>query len=80
MIHVFGDYVLDLARIELRRSGATVPIEPQVFDVLAYLEEHRERVVTKEELLDNIWGDRFVSESALTSRIQGGAAGDRRWS
>jgi DNA-binding winged helix-turn-helix (wHTH) protein/tetratricopeptide (TPR) repeat protein len=70
VIHAFGDYELDLARIELRRSGETVPIEPQVFDVLAYLVEHRERVVTKEELLDNIWGDRFVSESALTTRIK----------
>ena len=47
-----------------------MPVEPQVFDVLRYLVEHRERVVTKEELLDNIWGDRFVSESALTSRIK----------
>jgi DNA-binding winged helix-turn-helix (wHTH) protein/tetratricopeptide (TPR) repeat protein len=70
VIHAFGDYELDLARIELRRSGVTAPIEPQVFDVLAYLVEHRERVVTKEELLDNIWGDRFVSESALTTRIK----------
>ena len=37
MIHAFGAYELDLARIELRRSGVTLPIEPQVFDVLAYL-------------------------------------------
>ena len=70
VIHVFGNYELDLARIELRRSGEPVPIEPQVFDVLAYLVDHRERVITKEELLDNIWGDRFVSESALTTRIK----------
>jgi DNA-binding winged helix-turn-helix (wHTH) protein len=70
VIHAFGDCELDLARIELRRSGVAVPIEPQVFDVLAYLVKHRERVVTKEELLDNIWGDRFVSESALTTRIK----------
>jgi DNA-binding winged helix-turn-helix (wHTH) protein len=54
----------------VRRAGHPVPVEPQVFDVLCYLVEHRERVVTKEELLDNVWGDRFVSESALTSRIK----------
>jgi pimeloyl-ACP methyl ester carboxylesterase len=41
-----------------------------VFDVLAHLLAHRERVVTKEELLDAVWGDRFVSESALTTRIK----------
>ncbi len=45
-------------------------MEPQVFDVLAYLIDHRDRIVPKVELLDNIWGDRFVSESALTSRIK----------
>jgi tetratricopeptide (TPR) repeat protein len=47
-----------------------VPVEPQVFDVLAYLVRHRDRVVPKTELLDEVWGDRFVSESALTSRIK----------
>ncbi len=46
-----------------------VPVEPQVFDVLAHLVLHHDRVVTKEELLDEVWGDRFVSESALSSRI-----------
>ena len=45
-------------------------VEPQVFDVLAYLIAHRERVVPKVELLDAVWGDRFVSESALTTRIK----------
>ena len=46
------------------------PVEPQVFDVLVHLLRHRDRVVSKEELLDEVWGDRFVSESALTSRIK----------
>lgn len=45
-------------------------MEPQVFGVLCYLAEHRDRLVTKEELLDNVWGDQFVSESALTTRIK----------
>ncbi len=65
----FLDYELDTDRVELRKENQVVAIEPQVYSVLAYLVEHRERVVSKEELLDNVWGDRFVSESALTSRI-----------
>ena len=66
----FGDCTLDLRRFELRRGGAIRPIEPQVFDVLVLLVRERDRVVTKEEILDQVWGDRFVSESALTSRIK----------
>lgn len=71
---VFSDCVLDAARFELRRRGESVPVEPQVFDLLCYLVEHRDRVVFKEELLDNVWGDRFVSDAALTSRIRSARA------
>ncbi|MPY94504.1 MAG: alpha/beta fold hydrolase [Acidimicrobiia bacterium] len=67
---VFGECELDPARLELRRGGVAVHLEPQVFDVLAYLIEHRDRVVPKTELLDRVWGDRFVGESALTSRLK----------
>ncbi len=67
---VFGDVEIDIAAHELRRNGAPVAVEPQVFEVLAYLVEHRDRMVPKTELLDEVWGDRFVSESALTSRIK----------
>src|SRR6516225_8378434 len=73
MTHVgvrFGDCELSVERIELRRAGQIVDMEPQVFDVLAYLLRHRERVVPKNELLDQIWGNRFVTESALSSRIK----------
>jgi pimeloyl-ACP methyl ester carboxylesterase/DNA-binding winged helix-turn-helix (wHTH) protein len=70
MTYVFGDLEIDPDRWEIRRAGQPVPVEPQVFAVLHHLVEHRERVVTKEELLDQVWGDRFVSESALTSRIK----------
>ncbi len=66
----FGEIELDLAGHEVRRAGEVVPVEPQVFDVLAYLVTHRDRMVPKTELLDEVWGDRFVSESALTSRIK----------
>ena len=70
MIYAFGDRELDTDTLELRRAGAVLGVEPQVFDVLAYLLMHRDRVVRKEELLDEVWGDRFVSESALTTRIK----------
>ncbi len=66
----FAGFELDPSAIELRRDGQAIPVEPQVFDVLCYLVAERDRVVHKNELLDNIWGDRFVSESALTSRIK----------
>lgn len=66
----FDDLELDMALFELRRGGAKVPMEPQAFDVLAYLVVHRDRVVRKEELMDAIWGGRFVSEAAVTSRIK----------
>jgi DNA-binding winged helix-turn-helix (wHTH) protein len=67
---VFGTCELDLARYELRRGGAAVHVQPQVFGVLRYLLEHRDRVVPKTELLDAVWGDRFVSDSTLCSRIK----------
>ena len=70
MIYSFGAFELDTNVFELRRAGVPVAMEPQVFSVLTYLVEHRDRVVTKNELLDNVWGDRFVSESALTTRIK----------
>jgi len=70
VIVAFEDLELDLAQVELRRSGLRVPVEPQVFEVLAYLIEHRDRVVAKEELMDTVWGGRFISETAVTSRIK----------
>ncbi len=71
MIYGFGtSFELDTDAAEIRDGGSVIPVEPQVFDVLAYLIAHRDRVVSREELLDNIWGDRFVSESALTSRLK----------
>jgi pimeloyl-ACP methyl ester carboxylesterase/DNA-binding winged helix-turn-helix (wHTH) protein len=70
LIFVFDDCELDLDRYELRRAGRPQSVEPQVFDVLAALIRERHRVVPKEELLDTVWGSRFVGESALTSRIK----------
>src|SRR6188474_1701970 len=65
----FADYVLDVARRELRRGGDPIAMEPQVFDLLVYLIRNRERVVTKDDLMSAVWGGRIVSESTLTSRI-----------
>jgi pimeloyl-ACP methyl ester carboxylesterase/DNA-binding winged helix-turn-helix (wHTH) protein len=67
---VFDGCELDSDTFEIRRDGTSVPVEPQVFDVLLHLVRHRDRVITKEELLDEVWGDRFVSESTLTSRVK----------
>jgi pimeloyl-ACP methyl ester carboxylesterase len=66
----FDQFELDTARYELRGNGTAIRIEPQVFDVLALLVNHRDRLVTKEELFDSVWGGRFVGEAALTSRIK----------
>lgn len=70
MRFTFGDVVLDTDRFLLERGGEPVHVQPQVFDVLAHLVRHRERVVPKTELLDAVWGNRFVTESTLTSRIK----------
>jgi DNA-binding winged helix-turn-helix (wHTH) protein len=69
VIFSFGDYALDAERRELRRGGEQVSLEPQVFDLLIYLIRNRDRVVSKDDLIKNIWGGRIVSESTLTSRL-----------
>jgi DNA-binding winged helix-turn-helix (wHTH) protein/predicted ATPase len=69
MIYAFEEYELDVPRYELRYAGKLVKLEPQVFNILVYLIEHRERVVTKEELLEQLWQGRVVGEAALTSRL-----------
>jgi DNA-binding winged helix-turn-helix (wHTH) protein/predicted esterase len=65
----FDDFVLDPDRRELSRGAETIPVEPQVFDLLTYLIHNREHVVSKGDLLDAVWNGRVVSESTLTSRI-----------
>jgi TolB-like protein len=69
MLLVFEDCVLDLNRRELVRASQVVPTAPQVFDLLAYLAKCRERVVSRDELVDAIWAGRIVSESTLASHI-----------
>lgn len=66
----FGSHTVDLGSRTVECDGTPISLEPQVFDVLALLIEHRDRVVTKLELLDRVWGDRFVSPATLTSRVR----------
>lgn len=70
MVIRFDDVVINPEAHELRRSGDLIEVQPQVLSVLLYLIEHRDRVVSKEEILDAVWQHRFVTESALTSRIK----------
>src|SRR4029453_1546218 len=69
MIYVFGDYTLDTERHEPRQAGDICKLDPQVFNVLAYLLEHRARVVTKEELLARLWPNQFVSEVTVNHGV-----------
>ena len=83
MTLAFSEYKIDLNRQELRRDGQVVHLEPQVFDLLHHLVINRDRVVSKDELLDTIWNGRIVSEAALSSRINAarkaiGDDGDRQ--
>jgi TolB-like protein/cytochrome c-type biogenesis protein CcmH/NrfG len=66
---MFRDHLLDTDRRELSREQVPVAVEPQVFDLVVHLMENRDRVVSKDELIDKIWHGRSVSESTLTSRI-----------
>jgi TolB-like protein len=69
LLLAFGDHRLDLKRRELRCGGVLVELEPKVFDLLAFLVQHRDRVVSKEDLIAAVWDGRIVSESAVTTRL-----------
>ena len=70
MIYQFDNFELDLDCFELRRDGAACALEPQVFALLAFLVERRDRLVPKEEIFEKLWDGRVVTDSALTSRIK----------
>ena len=65
----FADHTLDIERRELRRGEEAIALEPQVFDLLAYLVQSRDRVVSKDDLIATVWGGRIVSDATLSSRI-----------
>ncbi|SHL91716.1 TolB amino-terminal domain-containing protein [Bradyrhizobium lablabi] len=84
MQFLFGNHTLDLDRRELRNGSEPIAIEPQVFDLLVYLVENRDHVVSKDDLIASVWGGRIVSDSTLTSRINaarravGDSGGDQK--
>ena len=69
MPYLFEDFALDGDRRELRRGNDLISIEPQVFDLLQYLIRNRERVVSRDDLIDAVWQGRIVSDATLASRI-----------
>ena len=70
MLWRIGPFELDGERFELRRDGAAVAVEPQVLSVLMHLIVHRDRLVTRDELVDSVWNGRIVSDAAISSRIK----------
>ncbi len=66
---LFTDHVLDIDRRELRRGAKQIALEPQVFDLLVFVVQNRDRVVSKDDLIASVWQGRIISESTLTSRI-----------
>jgi TolB-like protein len=67
--YLFNDFVLDPDRRELRRGDAVVAVEPQVFDLLEFLIRNRDRVVSRDDMLEAVWRGRIVSDATLSSRI-----------
>src|SRR6476469_6393356 len=65
----FDNHILDTDRRELRRGADLVAMQPQVFDLLVHLLKHRDRVVSRDDLIELVWGGRIVSDSTLDSRI-----------
>src|SRR5678815_464126 len=66
----FGPFGLDLARGELRADGEVRPLEPQVFALLVLLVENRERLVSKDEIVETVWEGRVVSDAAVASGVE----------
>ena len=69
MIFRFGDFSLDTKVLELRADGVSCSLEPQVFSLLAFLVENRDRVVNKDEIIEAVWDGRTISDSTLSTRI-----------
>jgi DNA-binding winged helix-turn-helix (wHTH) protein/tetratricopeptide (TPR) repeat protein len=69
LLYCFGNCTLDAPRRELRRNDALQRVEPQVLDLLLFLIENRDRVVSRDEIFEQVWGNRIVSDSVLSTRI-----------
>ena len=70
MIYQFLDFELDAGIQELRNAGEPTAIEPQVFDLLLYLIENRDRLVSHDQLLESVWHGRIVADATIASRIR----------
>lgn len=70
MHYAFGPFELDTSTLELKRDGEPISVEPQVFELLVYLIENRDRVLSKDDLIEAVWGGRIVSDAAISSRIR----------
>ena len=70
MLYRFGPFELDTARVELRAGGEVRPVERQVFALLTLLVENRERLVSRDEIIEKVWDGRVVSDSAVASRVK----------
>jgi len=69
MRYRFGAFCIDAERLEIRKDDVAVPVQPQVFELLVYLLENRERVVPKDDLIEAVWEGRAVSDGTLNARI-----------
>lgn len=70
MVYAFDRFQLDLATVELRREGVAVSVEPQVFALIALLVENRDRMVSRDEIIEKVWDGRVVSDAAVASRVK----------
>src|SRR5215813_406329 len=66
---LFEDHILDINRRELYRGPMPIAVEPQVFDLLTYLVQNRDRVVSRDDLIGSVWRGRIVSDSTVANRI-----------
>ncbi len=85
MNFVFGEFELDTKLYEIRRAGEAVRVEPQAFNLLHFLIRNRERAVTRDEIVDEIWDGRIVTEAAISTCIKaarqavGDSGSEQRW-
>lgn len=70
MIYQFNDFQLDPSNFSLHKIGKSVAIEPQVFNLIIYLIENRTRLVTRDEIFENLWSDRDVLDATLSNHIK----------
>ncbi|VAW46687.1 Adenylate cyclase, partial [hydrothermal vent metagenome] len=70
MIYHFNNFLLDTVKFTLTRVDESIPVEPQVFNVILYLIEQKDRVVSRQELLDAIWKDKVVADSSISNHIK----------